>query len=621
MGLADSGDPDMSDLRRLGWIAMLVALPVSPAVAAQCHIVRSPAIPVIMKAMHPTVRARINGAKARFIVDTGSFWNILSPAAEAQYNLPERSSPPGVSLEGINGRTGVYVATARKFTVLGVPFRYARFLVGGSAYPSGAAGLIGGRLLRLADVEFDFADGLMRYDQAKHCGDLPLAYWAVNQPIGMVKLRPTTARRPYLIGHASLDGKVIRVLFDTGAAQSMLTLRAARRAGITPHSPGVERAGMYYGVGRKLLQTWIVPVKVFEIGGEKIEHTRILMSDMRMPSLRVGMLLGADFFLSHRVYVANSQNRVYFTYNGGPVFDSGQRYSTKRAATALIGAVASPVRTSAGGAANGPSATGRPGTSAGALMREGMAYASQRRFRLALIDLNRACRLDPRNPRYLLRRGEVYGQDKQPARALADFDAALALRPSLFEAHLARAKLLLHWKHAPADSLAQAKTDINIVSLLAPDESEVLLPLARLYARIGAYSAALREVNLWIYYHGHDALLPFALSTRCGIRAQADRDLAKALKDCDRALGRMPDSPVAHENQGLLYLRLGRFRRSIVDYDAVLQGDPKSAASLYGRGLAELREGHAAQGRSDLAAAQRLAPAVAERFAAMHLLP
>ena len=33
------------------------------------------------------------------------------------------------------------------------------------------------------------------------------------------------------------------------------------------------------------------------------------------------MLLGADFFLSHRVYVANSQDKLYFTYNGGPPFD------------------------------------------------------------------------------------------------------------------------------------------------------------------------------------------------------------------------------------------------------------------------------------------------------------
>jgi hypothetical protein len=32
------------------------------------------------------------------------------------------------------------------------------------------------------------------------------------------------------------------------------------------------------------------------------------------------MLIGADFFLSHRIYVARSQGKIYFTYKGGPIF-------------------------------------------------------------------------------------------------------------------------------------------------------------------------------------------------------------------------------------------------------------------------------------------------------------
>jgi hypothetical protein len=32
------------------------------------------------------------------------------------------------------------------------------------------------------------------------------------------------------------------------------------------------------------------------------------------------MLLGVDFLRSHRVLVAHSQRRIYFTHNGGPVF-------------------------------------------------------------------------------------------------------------------------------------------------------------------------------------------------------------------------------------------------------------------------------------------------------------
>ncbi|MEA1674201.1 hypothetical protein [Nitrospirillum sp. BR 11163] len=32
------------------------------------------------------------------------------------------------------------------------------------------------------------------------------------------------------------------------------------------------------------------------------------------------MLLGLDFLRAHRMFVAHSQHRIYFTYVGGPVF-------------------------------------------------------------------------------------------------------------------------------------------------------------------------------------------------------------------------------------------------------------------------------------------------------------
>jgi hypothetical protein len=35
------------------------------------------------------------------------------------------------------------------------------------------------------------------------------------------------------------------------------------------------------------------------------------------------MIIGADFFLSHRIYVASSQHKLYFTYNGAGVQHPG----------------------------------------------------------------------------------------------------------------------------------------------------------------------------------------------------------------------------------------------------------------------------------------------------------
>ena len=43
------------------------------------------------------------------------------------------------------------------------------------------------------------------------------------------------------------------------------------------------------------------------------------------------MLLGIDFLRAHRVYVAHSQGKLYFTYNGGPVFSVAARAAAKPA--------------------------------------------------------------------------------------------------------------------------------------------------------------------------------------------------------------------------------------------------------------------------------------------------
>lgn len=627
----------MRHLIRPAWIAALTMWPLA-AMAGQCQIQQFPAIPVTMKSLRPMVSAKINGAEARFIVDTGAFWSMISPAADAQYNLPEEMTSSGFFIEGVNGDTGAQIATVRTFTFLHLPLRNMQFLVAGNDYPSGAVGLLGDNLWRAFDVEYDFARGLMRMVKASHCGDLPLAYWARNEPIGIVRLRDTSRWRPHLIGHATVNGKRIRVMFDTGFPRSMLTLAAAKRLGIGPGSPGVVSAGKFGGIARQWRNAWIAPIAVFEIGGEKIEHTHLLIGDTHGLD-RVAMYVGTDFFLSHHVYVSNSRHKLYFTYNGGPVFALGQRYLIKRGAATpvLAGTGAASADSHSGGsvpsaghsAAPAPSApaagTGEPAQAgsgdADALARQGMAYASERQYASALADLNQACELDPANAAYRLHRGRVHEALKQPALALADFNAAISLKPDLFQARLARAELLLSWTRAPAGAAAQARTDINIVALEAPDESELHLPLARLYGRIGQYADGIRQIDQWIYYHANDELLPVALNTRCWIRAEAGVQLREALKDCDRALRWMPKSAGILDSRGLVYLRLGHLGRSIESYDAALAINPKIADSLYGRGLAELRQGKKAVGDADLSAAAQIYPAVAKRFARMKLDP
>jgi len=611
-------------------LASLAMLHLQPVAATQCTIDEFPTVAVTMKDMQPLVWAKINGVPARFIIDTGSFWSMISPAARARFHLP--AGPwLGVRLHGVNGSSAARIASVRTFEFLDVPFRRAKFLVGGNAYRSGAVGLLGGKLLRLQDLELDFARGRMRFVKARHCPGVPLAYWAqrLKEPIGVVRLRRTSSHHPYLIGHAAINGKRIRVLFDTGASRSVLTLRAARRAGITPSSPGVKWLGKFGGgIGKRWINSWIAPLATFRIGDEEIENTHILVSAIHMPGLSVGMILGDDFFLSHRVLVAYRRRRLYFTYNGGPIFDIGHRYVIQSGVSAPVLAGPGLSSKAASGHLRGESGAVRPARSlagrrarAGALMRRGMAFAAEGEYGRASEYVSRACRLEPKDADFLLRRGTLYLERRQPAKALAEFTAAIKLQPDLYAAHLARAELLLEWKHAPRGSAGEARTDINMVSLLAPNESNAGLMVGNLYARIGHYAAAVRAVKLWIYYHRHDVMLPVAWNSLCRARAEGDIQLRRALRDCNRALARLPHSAEFLDSRGLVYLRLGQFARSITSYDAALAIAPKLATALYGRGLAELREQQDGAGRADIAAAVKIGPRVAQLFARMHLQP
>ena len=72
-------------------------------------------------------------------------------------------------------------------------------------------------------------------------------------------------------------------------------------------------AGYIGGVGPRLVRTWITTAESLQIGGEAVKNAPVRVADVDLGD--IDMLIGIDFFLMHRVYVANSQHRVYFTQN------------------------------------------------------------------------------------------------------------------------------------------------------------------------------------------------------------------------------------------------------------------------------------------------------------------
>ncbi len=606
-------------LRRYGWITVLLAAAVSTATAAdRCRLLTSQPLSIKVEDLRPVISAEINGVEAPFFIDTGSFFDFLSPAAAAQFKLPLSYAPLGYVVSGMGGTVAPQIATAKTFTVAGITAHDAKFLVGDNDFGGEEVGLLGQNLFRITDMEFDFADGVLRFVKPQHCGSAVLAYWAASNPesIGEVDVRWTSTDQPDLLGKASVNGHDIQVLFDTGSPRSILSLAAAKRAGITPDSPGVVAAGDSGGVGKKTFRVWVAPIAKFEIGGETISHTHLLIGDIGLGDEDVDMLLGMDFFLSHHIYVAYSQDKVYFTYTGGPVFDLNARPP------------ASP-------SVPQPGTPAQP-TDAAGYMRRGMAETARREFSLAISDFTHACGLAAADADCRYQRGLAYWGNGNPRRALTDFDDALKLSPGDYDAHLARAELQLAQPHT------NIQDDLDAVDRLAPPEADLRLHLAALYGSIGQYTAAAHQVDLWIRYHPRDNRLPRAQGLRCWERAAANVRLDQALTDCNRAMrAKLAASHsvfwrLTHQadpgpgwllrNRSLVYLRLGDLDRAIADDDAALAqiqpaASPERAYPLYLRGLAELRKGLKPQGQADFAAARKLQPDIDGHYARMGLAP
>lgn len=609
----------MSVPRKLltGWAALAALLHLASAAsaaAAGCTLKIMATLPVSMIGTRPTVTTQINGADATFLVDSGSFFSVITPGSAAQYGLKLQPAPFGFRMIGIGGAVVPQIATVKKFGIVGQTLPNIIFLVGGSEVGNG--GVIGENILGLADTEYDLAKGVVRLIRPEGCTAANFPYWVKTEPSSEVDIDSSqrgTAQR--IIGSAELNGVKLRVQFDTGASTSLMTRSAAKRAGIDVNGPGAVRAGYSSGFGKRTVQTWIVPADSFKIGGEEIRKTRLRVID----SLFDGdngpdMLIGADFFLSHHIYVAKAMHKLYFTYNGGAVFNLKTVPSELPAAIVAAIDLAPAVPGLGTGSMPGtaPRAAAEEPATAEALARRGNAYAARRDYGHAVTDLSKAVALAPDEPRYRVERARVYFASERPLLASADLDQTLRLSPANLEALVMRAefRLIQHDK-------AGARADLDTADKAAPPAADLRFGMARLYERADALPQALAQLDLWITAHRDDVKQAPALNSRCWARALLGEQLDLALKDCNAALRMYPKNAGYLDSRGLVLLRQGAYAKAVADYDAALAQNPRIAWSHYGRGIAKLRQGAATEGNADIAQAKTL-DAELERFSKAH---
>lgn len=553
--------------------------------AGKCQVVRYGTLPVEMVDGRATTMVKINGSDTRFALDTGAFFNIMSNATASSLGLKLRALPFDFRISGIGGTAEAKYTHVKEFGILGVTLENIDFLVGGS---DAGYGLLGANLLDAFDLEIDMAHGKVSLFKVTGCDKTGLAYWSNGQGFFMADLEPADSRidrRTFFT--VTINGKKLRALLDSGAYATLLTRNAAERIGIDLNAPDVKKSYTASGFGAKLLKTWTVPIDAFSVGTETIHHSQMQVLDGSIGNSNTDMLLGLDYLLAHHMFIANSQGKAYFTYNGGRVF--------------ALAEVPAGDKPDAGAAADSSTT---PKTASDYAPR-GEAYLSRGEPKAAVTDLDEAIRMAPDQAGYYVARARALWADKRSDAALADLNRSLALDPKNLEALLLRARLHLTHKDRTG-----AAVDVTAASALAPAGSPQARMIATMYIQLDQPAAALPLLDGWIRLHGSDATLGAALNERCWARGLSNQMLDDALHDCRQAIRRDGEQPAYLDSLGLIELRLGHYPESIKAYEQAIAHLPHSAWSRYGLGLAKIRNGQADAGNADVAAARALDPGI-----------
>jgi predicted aspartyl protease len=305
-------------------LAVVLAASVCAAEAAppsRCTLAKMADLPVRAVGDKLVFEGAVNGQSVGFMLDTGaSAWLITRSTAD-RLKL-NRAVVRGARFFGIGGAPDVEMALVDELRVGDATADRRQVMVGDREIGDGVEVVLGEDFLRATDVEFDLAHKAIRLFKAKDCDATSLAYWGADTA-NEVAIERVTMTNPRIVLTVEINGQPVRAQLDSGGGASVLNRSDAMRAGVIGEEPGGSAANFARVDGA------FATVRSFSIGEESLKDTPIRIADLskrirytspgsEVPQNFEGtpMLLGADFLQSHRVLVAHSQRKLYFTYLG-----------------------------------------------------------------------------------------------------------------------------------------------------------------------------------------------------------------------------------------------------------------------------------------------------------------
>jgi lipoprotein NlpI/V8-like Glu-specific endopeptidase len=205
----------------------------------------------------------------------------------------------------------------------------------------------------------------------------------------------------------------------------------------------------------------------------------------------------------------------------------------------------------------------------------------------AIADLDRAIAAHPENAELLLLRGLWKDDDDRIDGAIADYDAALKLRPGYPAALLARSNILARRNDHGKDDLGAAISDLNDLVKRFPKSAEVLRQRAELYRRDHRFDKMIADL---------DRVLKLRPKSSAAYMARADahaelHQFDAAAADYNKVVQLRPELPSSYVARGNFRAQIGQDSGALADFDHAIAIYPRESDAFSGRAYVLLRQG------------------------------
>ncbi|HEX2592732.1 MAG TPA: aspartyl protease family protein [Rhizomicrobium sp.] len=295
----------------------------SPAVAADapqsapptqsCRLVRMESLDVDTQ---PTgeiaVPVSLNEKPFTLLVDTGSDTSTVSADVAAQLNVATMYTPFGGAFLNNVAVTQMGYVKSFAFGRLHSSTAWPMFIAPEDVLTPPISGLVGADVLANYDIEFDFVAGKMNFFAPTDCPS-PV-YWSANYAEVPIQFDA----EKHVVVDAQLDGKPLKVILDTGAPSSLMSLDAAQNLyDWDDNDPRVVYDKTLPLNGGAITRFYKYPFSTLSFGGVSVQNPKIVLipkaNFMAHRRDKGTVILGMSVIRQLHLFVAYREKKLFVT--------------------------------------------------------------------------------------------------------------------------------------------------------------------------------------------------------------------------------------------------------------------------------------------------------------------